>query len=169
MVVISYMSNSSSTPWYKQFWPWFLITIPLISMVLSITMLNLAMNTEDSLVIDDYYKEGKGINMQLSKIQEAKVRDIRTVLIVDGTNISLRFVSGEPKTGEALAIKFHHATLVEKDFSLLLTRDANGIYRAKSEQVVSGKWKISLSPLNDEWKINNDLSFPRSGEIEFIP
>ena len=29
-------------PWYRQFWPWFLIAIPMMSVVVGITMLALA-------------------------------------------------------------------------------------------------------------------------------
>ncbi len=51
-----------NTPWYKQFWPWFLIAVPLITLVMGGVLLKLAISTEDSLVVDDYYKEGKAIN-----------------------------------------------------------------------------------------------------------
>jgi hypothetical protein len=64
----------SDTPkiWYKQFWPWFLIVVPLTSMVLSFSMLRLAFTGEDSMVIDDYYKEGRGINLKIQKLQKLK-------------------------------------------------------------------------------------------------
>ena len=92
----------STTPWYKQFWPWFLITIPVISMILSITMLNLALNTEDSLVIDDYYKEGRGINLELTKVQEAKVQGISTRITFNNKRVSLEFNTGAPQSAQAL-------------------------------------------------------------------
>ncbi len=114
------MKQSDTTPWYKQFWPWFLITIPVISMILSITMLNLALNTEDSLVIDDYYKEGRGINLELTKVQEAKVQDISTRITFNNKRVSLEFNTGAPQSAQALQLFFYHPTLQNKDFSLLL-------------------------------------------------
>ena len=97
------MKQSDTTPWYKQFWPWFLITIPVISMILSITMLNLALNTEDSLVIDDYYKEGRGINLELTKVQEAKVQGISTRITFNNKRVSLEFNTGAPQSAQERA------------------------------------------------------------------
>lgn len=161
--------SSSPTPWYKQFWPWFLITIPLISMILSLTMVTLAINTKDSMVIDDYYKEGRSINLQLAKYQEAKAQNIQTKLNVAGQRVSLTFSSGLPSSGEALELKFHHATLIDNDFAMLLTRDAAGVYRGVMEKPINGNWKISLLPLDQRWKILNNVTFPLATEIEFNP
>ncbi|GAB5380673.1 MAG: FixH family protein [Aliiglaciecola sp.] len=163
------MKQSDSSPWYKQFWPWFLITIPLISIILSVTMLNLALNTEDSLVIDDYYKEGKAINMELSKVQEARVRNIKTELFVIDDKISLTFLTGAPESGEALELHFYHATLEKNDFTILLTRDAKGIYRATAPNVIAGKWNITLSPVDESWKIINEIVYPKSTTTSFNP
>ena len=163
------MHEPSPSAWYKQFWPWFLITIPVISIILSVTMLNLAINTENSMVVDDYYKEGKAINLQLEKVQEAKARNIVTELFTRGKNISVEFLSGRPSSGEALKLSFSHATLESKDFEVLLAQDANGIYRASMEHELTGKWNITLTPLGQEWKISQSLSFPRSQAIMFKP
>ncbi|MFT4810576.1 MAG: hypothetical protein ACI9LX_003944, partial [Paraglaciecola sp.] len=66
------MQSDIPKVWYKQFWPWFLIIVPLTSMVLSFTMMNLAFTGKDSMVIDDYYKEGRVINLKIKKLQQAK-------------------------------------------------------------------------------------------------
>ena len=39
-------------PWYRQFWPWFLIALPGCAVVASLYTLNLAMQTTDSLVVE---------------------------------------------------------------------------------------------------------------------
>jgi len=166
---ISLMKQIDSEPWYKQFWPWFLITIPVISMILSITMLNLALNTDDSLVIDDYYKQGKAINLELSKVKRAKQLDITTILSIEGMRLALEFTSGQPSTGEALKLAFFHPTLEHQDFSILLTQDASGVYRGVADIELNGKWKVTLSPLNNQWKIVQDINLPRRQGIIFNP
>lgn len=163
------MNQTDTKPWYKQFWPWFLITIPVISMILSITMLNLALNTEDSLVIDDYYKEGRGINLELTKVQEARAKNIKTLISFDETNISLEFTSGKPQTGQALNLNFFHPTLQNRDFSLLLTQNANGVFNGVSENTLTGKWTVTLTPMSEQWKIVQDISLPREQSFEFNP
>lgn len=132
-------------------------------------MLTLALNTDDTLVIDDYYKEGKGINLQLVKVQEAKAKGIKTELRSSGNTITLRFISGQPDSGEALSLAFHHATLAKNDFELLLSKDATGTYRARLEKPLSGKWHMTLLPLSGQWKVSNPIVFPQSSAIAFNP
>ncbi|WP_158968900.1 FixH family protein [Paraglaciecola sp. L3A3] len=163
------MQTSNSIIWYKQFWPWFLIIVPLTSMVLSFTMMYLAFTTEDSMVIDDYYKEGKAINVKIKAIQKAKELNIVSQLVINNNKIELSFVSGLPEDDSALVMDFHHATQDFKDFSVTLFKDAKGIYRAPHDYDVAGKWRISLHPFNDDWKIQQMVSLPRQQTFEFKP
>lgn len=163
------IDSLSPPPWYKQFWPWFIIAVPALSMVLSITMMTLAINTTDSMVNDDYYKEGKGINLQLSKIQEARAQNIKTQLSITPNNVSVTFISGVPQGGEAIELEFFHATLIDRDFKVLLTKDGNGVYRAQINNDIVGKWKLSLHPYNQQWKIVKNISFPINQSVDFNP
>ena len=163
------MQTNTTKVWYKQFWPWFLIIVPLTSMVLSFTMMRFAFNTEDSMVIDDYYKEGKGINLQIQKVERAKVLNISTLAKVSENSISVTFVTGSPKDGQILTLDFIHATQDFKDFSVTLLRDANGNYRAPLDNNISGKWQVSLHPQDQEWKINKVLSFPQKDSFVLAP
>jgi len=155
--------------WYKQFWPWFLIVVPLTSMVLSFSMMNLAFNSEDSMVIDDYYKEGRAINLKIQKLQQAKVLNIATKTQVFSDYVEVTFVSGAPDNGEALTLDFLHSTQKYKDFSVTLLRDANGTYRAPFTSEVSGKWKLSLHPFDENWKIQKVVSLPQTNSFELKP
>ena len=59
-------------PWYKQFWPWFLIALPATVVIWTImTVIVFTQNSVD-LVTEDYYKKGKGINVDISKVNIAK-------------------------------------------------------------------------------------------------
>jgi hypothetical protein len=162
-------SQQVTPPWYKQFWPWFLIAVPIISLALGITMLMLAINTEDSLVVDDYYKQGKAINNKLEKIRNAKTLNIRTEITFLDNKVELRFLSEDLNQGAALTLEFYHATQSERDFSLNLTQQANGIYQAPLENALAGKWRIGLLPYHREWKVQQDFILPRSGPIIFEP
>jgi len=156
-------------PWYKEFWPWFLIAVPVATLIMGGVLLNLAISTEDSLVIDDYYKEGKAINASLDKEAVAKRLNITTDLTIKDGSIALEFHSSIPKEGNAVKLNFYHVTLEERDVSILLSRDANGIYRGFVEQNLDGKWRVSLTPFDESWKIQNTLVLPQPGAIKFNP
>ena len=163
------METSDVKPWYKQFWPWFLIAIPTSSFIMAYFIVKFATNTQDSLVVDDYYKEGKAYNVNHRKVENARKLRIMTDLSVNDGQIALEFHSGIPEEGNALKLSFYHVTLAERDVSLLLTRDANGIYRGFVEQDLSGKWRVTLSPLDDSWKVQQEIGLPRADKIRFVP
>ena len=163
------MQSDIQKIWYKQFWPWFLIVVPLTSMVLSFTMMNLAFTGEDSMVIDDYYKQGRSINLKIQKLQQAKALNISAKTQVFSDYVEVTFVSGVPNNGEALTLDFFHSTQKFKDFSVTLLRDANGTYRAPLTGDVMGKWKLSLHPLDETWKIQKVVSLPQTNPFDFKP
>ena len=47
-------------PWYRQFWPWFIIALPCAAVVGSIATAIIASKDGVNLVAEDYYKQGKG-------------------------------------------------------------------------------------------------------------
>jgi hypothetical protein len=163
------MQSDIQKVWYKQFWPWFLIIVPLTSMVLSFTMMNLAFTGEDSMVIDDYYKEGRAINLKIQKLQQAQNLNISTKTQVFSDYVEVIFISGEPENGEALTLDFFHSTQKFKDFSVTLFRDANGVYRAPLTEDILGKWQLSLHPFNEDWKIQKVVSLPQTSPFDLKP
>ncbi len=44
---------TDTSPWYKQFWPWFIFSIPAISVVAGISLLIIALKNPDYLVVDE--------------------------------------------------------------------------------------------------------------------
>jgi hypothetical protein len=163
------MQERDTKPWYKQFWPWFLMAIPLSSMMVGSQVIRLAYDGTNSLVADDYYKEGRAINARLDKIENAIALNIQTTLDVQDGSITLEFISGAPPTGEALVLDFFHVTQDFKDFTVLLTRDAAGIYRNNEEFPIQGKWRLRLHPIDDVWKVQKKLSLPQRQAFKFNP
>ncbi len=61
-------------PWYRQFWPWFIIALPAAAVIAGIITLYLAVSNPVSLVVDD--EEYKQLNSELkahAPTQESKV------------------------------------------------------------------------------------------------
>jgi hypothetical protein len=143
--------------------------VPLTSMVLSFTMMNLAFTGKDSMVIDDYYKEGRGINLKIKKLQQARSLNISTKTQVFADYVEVIFISGEPENGEALILDFYHSTQKFKDFSVTVLRDANGVYRAPLTDNMLGKWQLSLHPFNGDWKIQKVVSLPQTNPFDLKP
>lgn len=157
------------TPWYKQFWPWFFIVVPVITFTMGGVMLYLAISTQDSLVVDDYYKQGKAINASLARQQRARELGLRPQLHIADGSFVISLNASEAVDGQALRLTLYHTTLQARDFSLLLTRDATGQYRGYSEKNTQGKWRITLEPVDNSWKVEQQVVLPVSAPVILEP
>ena len=155
--------------WYKQFWPWFLITVPLASISMGVLIVYHALTTEHSMVSDDYYKEGKAINVSLQKKRMAKQLNLIAGLALDDESIIVKFKQALPPDPTAIKLDFFHATLENKDFYVMLTRDAGGVYRGIMPKNPDGKWRVTLTPFDESWKIRQQVSFPINDEVLLEP
>ena len=147
-------------PWYKQFWPWFLIILPLTVVVWTIVTVVVFANNSVSLVAEDYYKKGKGINIDISKMNVARDLGLNATVSSDGNTVVITFNKGELPHFPALTVTVTHRTLSDHDFTKLLTADAKGNYRLTPEDSIKGPWFVELEPLNQEWMIQGRVEFP---------
>ena len=70
------MKNTNKA-WFKQFWPWFLIILPLTAVIAATNLLFTALDNKPDMVVDDYYSKGKAINEDLTLIKNAKKENIK--------------------------------------------------------------------------------------------
>ncbi|KIF52111.1 FixH family protein [Vibrio owensii] len=147
-------------PWYKQFWPWFLIILPLTVVVWTIVTVVVFANNSVSLVAEDYYKKGKGINIDISKMNVARDLGLNATVSSDDNTVVISFNKGELPHFPALTATFTHRTLPDRDFTKLLTADATGNYRLMPESSIQGPWFVELEPHNKEWMIQGRVEFP---------
>jgi len=156
------------TSWYKEPWAWFVFILPFTAVVAGIATYIIANSDPDPLVVGDYYKKGKAINMEVGKVKHAQKLGIRFALKLTDNELVIK-PTGIEKTFPLLNINFYHPTLEDKDFYLALTPDGNGYFRKTFDQPVEGKWKITIAPFENHWKIQNTIYLPQSDYINIIP
>ncbi len=83
-------------PWYKQFWPWFVIALPASSVVYSLTAVYIFSQNQVDLVAEDYYKKGKAINVDISRLRVADALKLHATVAVEENQIAVKFDKGEP-------------------------------------------------------------------------
>src|SRR5690606_20844204 len=108
--------QQDTKPWYKQLWPWLLIAIPVFTALKAVHTVFIMQQNSPDLVVDDYYKEGRAINMQLAKYREAALRNLQATILIAGNKAIVRFAENAVLEGE-VHLDFYHPTLAERDFA----------------------------------------------------
>ena len=99
-------THTDATPWYRQGWPWFLISFPAAAVVGGIVTTVLAVRSADGVVATDYYRRGVEINEELARMQRAQepavnapsAVDAKSAVRADGRGEHQRAVPAESMT-----------------------------------------------------------------------
>ncbi len=152
---MSQVSTPVSQPWYRDRWPWLLISIPAVSAVLGIIMLVLALGSDDGLVVDDYYKEGLGINQMLDKQAHARELALSANVSVNAEHSALRvMLNSHPPAVGALTLRLVHPTRSGEDQLVQLRPLGGGMYGAAMLPPVAGRWHVILEDDAATWRLS---------------
>ena len=149
------------TPWYKQFWPWFIFGLPACVVVASIITVIIAFQNQDSLVADNYYKKGLGINRLLAQDNVAKRFALAADVSIDALIGELRLqMRGDfTQWPTTIDMQWIHPVSEQRDFSITLRRTPDGQYLGQLPQSVSGRWYLQLSAAEPElWRLKSEVT-----------
>ena len=165
------MDDRDTLPWYRQFWPWFVIFLPASAVVASLYTVSLAVRTTDSLVVES--EDGMDV------VTERNLAAERRALELDiAANISIDPESGAVTVGvdsgvasdwpTLLALEFSHPTVKARDLTLELTAamplaDGTPQWAGHFVSPPSGRYYVVLRS-GDDWR----LAGTWTGEAELI-
>ena len=162
----------SQPPWYKQFWPWFLMFFPATAIVAGIITITIAVKTDDGLVKDDYYKAGLAINQTLERKQKAHELNLSASVNWDKLTqtITLKLTGKMSELPARLNMQLAHTTIANHDqtVTLFLAPD-NKNYTGRIKKVAMGNWIIILEPEEKNWRINGRVILPKQTHWQLNP
>ncbi len=156
-------------PWYKQFWPWFLMSLPGSVVVACMITIYIAITTSDGLVDDDYYKEGLAYNRIVASDQKAASIGRSGELLINPDNSSFEIRLQGEQLDDKVMVKFAYATLDDFDMEIIVSHIGNGIYRGNYTKLIEGKWLIKIQPEDKDWRIRGILQYPSQLTIPLDP
>ncbi len=145
-----------TNPWYREPWPWLLMAGPAIVVVAGFITLALAIRSADGLVADDYYKQGKAINMTLTRDARARELGYRAQLALSAEGrVALKFEDATPNL-KSLKLTLHHPTRAGFDREILLARAVDNCYTAAMPPIDASRWSMTLSDEANTWRLTGD-------------
>ena len=149
------MSATQSNPWYREPWPWILMSGPAAVVVAGAATIWIAYASADGVVAGDYYKRGLAINQDLKREQRAQQRAIAADVRFESGKLQVRLSGAEP---EALFAHLVHATRAGHDQRLRLAKVAPGQYEAEVQGLPAGRWRLVLEDPRGEWRLVQEAS-----------
>lgn len=168
--------TEQTLPWYRYGWPWFLISIPLVSIGLGSAMLYLALHANNSLVVDDYYKEGKAYNLVIERDRLASLLGLKADVMQSSEGVIVELDQNTPghlpatlkvdaqtartvfTLPDELTLRWVHVTQAKLDGKTTLTSIGGARYIAPAVELPEiGKFRLHLEPVLSA-QLSNDLT-----------
>ena len=155
-------------PWYRQPLVWLVISFPLAAVIGGFFTLYLAIESDDGLVVDDYYKQGLAINADLGRDHRATELGLAADLqfTADG---GLRLMMSSSNRNSVpmmlMRLRLSYPTRDDRDRVLVLTPAADGSYSAQVDELERGHWRLSLESEGGDWRLTGRALLPGPTQV----
>jgi hypothetical protein len=148
-----------TTPWYRQFWPWFLIALPGSVVIAGLLTWAIAARHADDLVINDYYRSGLAINRDLEMLERARALGLEARVALENgrVTVAMRGSTAPP----ALQMLLSHPLEADRDQLLRLPRAQDGLYLGEASWDPGTRWLWVIEPLGlpeeQRWRLDGEV------------
>jgi hypothetical protein len=152
-------------PWYRQFWPWFIFSLPAAAVAASFVTLYLA-GSEPAMVVDDYGRIAKATAQRAERRDYARelglVAELNFEQIANTGNETgewaIRLTTEKPGTvwPTSLILQLVHPTQEQRDQRIELNGTA-GVYRSTALRP-QGRYYVALMDAEGNWRLAGELA-----------
>lgn len=150
------MNEHVTLPWYRQFWPWFLIALPAATVVAGIATLVIAATGSDDLVVDDYGRIGVLTEEKLARDRRARELGLSAVLHFDPTSGAAQLRLGGGRAAGA-RLRLVHPTLAARDRACTLQPAAGGRTGCRLDGLEAGSWQVVVEGADGDWRLSERI------------
>ena len=154
-----------SKPWYREPWPWFLISLPAAAVLAGLATVWIAFSSADGLVVGDYYKAGLAVNQTLARDDAAHALALVATLKSSDGALGLTLTGRLQAYPGRLTLTLVHPTRPGRDRTLTLHHIGGGHYRAALPAMPPGKWHAQLADTASTWRLAGVLHTPFSQAV----
>ena len=151
-------SSNSIRPWFREPWVWLIIALPASAVLGGIVTIWIAVESDDGLVQDDYYKYGMEINKALDRDKAAVQYGLVANLIISEAqnNIQIRLDANDKFVSPSgIKLSFLHPTIKGQDQIMVFQSDSNGVYAGALPSLIQGNWYLQIEA--DDWRLLEDI------------
>jgi len=157
------MLREDTQPWYRQFWPWFIIALPAASVVAGLTTVWISMQTTDSLVVTS--DDGMQIVAARRENAEQLATELNLAALID-VDLDTGAVLAAMQSGDleippdALDLELSHPAFADRDQIITLHRAppdpaGNLVWSGHFVSIPDGRWYVTLKS-GDDWRLSGE-------------
>lgn len=144
--------------WQKEPYVWMIIFFPVLAIVGGIVTTYLAVESNDGLVVDDYYKQGLEINRTKERDKVASDYQLNADININDNleEVTITLHANQDfDHPQNLSATFLNATRsgLDKEAKLLLINE--NVYRGHLSRLNSGKWYVYIQ--HGDWRLIKDI------------
>ena len=158
----------TTNPWYREPWPWLLMSGPAIVVVAGIATAVIAVTSFDGMVADDYYKQGLGINRVLERETSAKALGISGAVQFSEDRTRVRVVLAPGPRPASLRLALVHPTLQGEDQAITLGASSPGVYEGAIRAPRHRLMHLRLEDDAASWRLTGPWA-TNEGSVQLAP
>jgi len=142
------MKNTPKTqqlkPWYREPWLWFILA-PLITVVIASTvMVTIAIYSQDDVISDNYYREGRMLAQEFTSERYAKSIDLSGDIKFDMDVGEVLLTLNKASESNNIELLISHPAKAEFDKTLSFRHLVGATYAAELSEALQGRWYLRL-------------------------
>lgn len=156
------------TGWWSEPMVWLLIALPVAAVIASLTTMWIAAHNADTLVKEEYVKEGMAVRQASERDRRAAALGISASLAVEPGRLTLT-LAGLETVPANLALTMVHPTDPAQDRVVLMESQGSGAYAAVFTELPDTRRRLELMPGDKAWRLAGLWQPPIQESIPLAP
>ena len=145
-------SEPAVRPWYKEPWPFILVSITGLGVVAGSTLAFIGLSNPPEIVSGDFEQLGRGLTDTNVRTAQARALGLAGQIDVQGDQVVLRLSAADAASlPERVLVQFQHPATGDGDTTALLQRADDGQYYGGLARTPHGRSLIIVSDLEQSW------------------
>lgn len=164
------MNSTDFTPWYREFWAWFVIAILAMGVCSGVGVLAIGLNNPPHMVTGDYQPLGKVLIDTHERADRARELGLSGQMTVHNSELRLTIESQIDRAlPDSLLVRLEHPTRSDDDRSVVVQAVSPGSYRGTLSTGMPPRARVILSDLEQTWWLSGRVDEPISDGVDLAP
>jgi uncharacterized protein len=164
------MQEPVAKPWYKEPWPFILISITGLGVVAGSTLAFIGLTNPPEIVSGDYAQFARGLVDTNVRTARARELGLSGSMSVSDLELTLNLSADDPAAlPERLLVQLQHPAYSELDATVMVARTEGGGYVGQLGEPAHQRAHVIVTDLEQSWWLAGRLGSMGSGVVDLVP